>query len=324
MLYISNLSQHVPGGDHADYTNKNIHRGNKIVDEFGNIAWQDVSVSFGRIPVDGYPVLGDTMSVEIGTDRKAVSAFTNWRDWTKSATENTKSIPFSPDGFERFKQIGIRPQNMPADYWADAQNLTVVGDSVKIAWYSPPAGEIDAAYLQPVYVVHGHVIADGRTDAFIPVNVPATVENKVALPGLLADVISADSSVYSSGSGNADASAPRAPQPDSHVLPESLASSDNYGGSGITEDAGTDSPYLLVYGAAPLKYYDPHDATINFATGTCNDQHREDLCAGLPSIGGFMFTLVNSAKPSDSDGATYVWQEVSPQISLPMQLRING
>jgi PKD repeat protein len=315
-LHISHISANIPGGDQVDYTNKNIHRDNKIIDESGNILWQDVSVSFGRTPVDGYPVFGDTMSVEIGTDRQVISVFTNWRNWTKNSTEYAKSVPFSPDGFERFKHAGVRPRNMPSDYWMEARNLTVVVDSVKIAWYSPPPAEADEAYLQPVYVVSGHVIADGRTDAFIPVDVPATAQNYVAMPGLEADVISADTAgAYSSGAGSADILA-QVPQAASRISAESPPPSGNSVGSDNPDEnaeSDEDRPNR-VYGAAPSKYYDPLNATFNSSTGLCNDMdsHR-DMCASIPSIDGFMYTLVDGTKSTDKSGTTtYVWENVTP------------
>jgi PKD repeat protein len=178
-------------GTEPDFSQPHVSYYNKIENE-SHILWQDATVSYERRPLNGYPVIGDIISTEIASDPiingnwKVVSAYSNWRDWTRTVN-SVNSIPFSSTGFERFKQTGVVPVNL--NYQENASSITIYADSVSLAWYSPPGAVIRDVYLQPVYVVSGHIVIDGKTDSYFPVYIPATDRILVNIPPLKAEAI---------------------------------------------------------------------------------------------------------------------------------------
>lgn len=118
--------------------------------EVVGIAYEAVQVSYCRT-IDGRPVVGSEMTVDVGGGGDVLHVYRVWRDF---AAGEEIAIITPQDALEELKVIGV-----PAD---PMRRQTVEITGIELSYYEAGATE-DPDHLVPVYIFRG-VVTDGSTE----------------------------------------------------------------------------------------------------------------------------------------------------------------
>lgn len=130
--------------------------------------FEDVQVSYCR-KIDGRPVIGSELTVEVGGGGDILNVYKLWRDY---APEEECSIITPEEALEELKSAGI-----PADA-KSRQTAEITG--IELGYYEAQAME-DPACLVPIYIFRGDV-KDGSTKTPFVRYVPASPEFREDIP----------------------------------------------------------------------------------------------------------------------------------------------
>lgn len=137
-------------------------------DESGKVtgvAFEDVQVSYSRT-IDGRPVVGSELTVEVGGGGDILNVYKLWRDYT---SEKEIAIITPEEALNELQSAGIP---------GDAQTAKIT--EVALGYYEAQAMD-DPAYLVPVYIFKGDTQEDGTETPFVRY-VPASPEVEGILP----------------------------------------------------------------------------------------------------------------------------------------------
>jgi hypothetical protein len=131
------------------------------------VAFEEVQVSYCRT-IDGRPVIGSKLTVEIGGGGDILNVYKLWRDY---APEKEITIVTPQEAFEELKAAGMA---------ADTEGQTVVITGIELGYYEAPAMD-NPVYLVPVYIFTGEV-RDGAEETTFVRYIPASPDLKEEIP----------------------------------------------------------------------------------------------------------------------------------------------
>ncbi|MCK9277602.1 MAG: hypothetical protein M0P22_05900 [Methanoculleus sp.] len=130
-------------------------------------AYEEVQVSYSRT-IDGLPVVGSKLTVEIGGDGDILSVYKLWRDY---APEKEVAITTPKEALDELKTAGV------------ATGLSADITGIKLGYYEAPATR-EPTYLVPVYIFTGRVLdGTGEETSFVRY-VPASPDFREEIPAV--------------------------------------------------------------------------------------------------------------------------------------------
>lgn len=133
--------------------------------ETTGIAFEDVLVSYSRT-IDGRPVIGSELTVEVGGGGDILNVYKLWRDYTP---EKEIAIITPEEALNKLQSAGIP---------GDARTVEIT--EIELGYYEAQAMD-DPAHLVPVYIFRGDA-RDGSTETPFVRYVPASPEFEGKIP----------------------------------------------------------------------------------------------------------------------------------------------
>ncbi len=117
------------------------------------IAFEEVQVSYSRT-IDGRPVVGSKLTVEVGGGGDILNVYKLWRDYAPEK----EIVTITPqEAFEELKAAGVA-------VGAEGQTVDITG--IELGYYEAPAMD-EPTHLVPVYIFAGKVLDGTEETAFV-------------------------------------------------------------------------------------------------------------------------------------------------------------
>jgi hypothetical protein len=149
------------GVDHQEIARYN-EKGERI-----GTAYEEISVSYSRT-IDGRPVVGSKLTVEIGGGGDILNVYRLWRDY---APEKEVAIVTPEEALEELKAAGV----------AEGRSADIAG--IELGYYEATATR-EPSHLVPVYIFTGKVQDETGEETTFVRYVPASPEFREEIPAV--------------------------------------------------------------------------------------------------------------------------------------------